>query len=313
MSKEKLLAVVGPTAVGKTALAVRIAQKFGGEIISGDSMLVYRGFNIGAAKPTLIEQGGIPHHLIDILAPAVPYSAADFQREAGRIITTLNEKRILPIVAGGTCLYVKALLEGYRFGNAVEDPAYRRELNAMAALQGKEKVYALLTEKAPEVARAIHPHNLRRVIRALETIKQGERGVSRQKETDGELCCYDVYVVGLCLERATLYRRIEQRVEAMLKAGLIDEVQGLMEAGVSREAPAMQGIGYKETAAYLAGEITRDELSENIKKNTRHFAKRQLTWYRRMPYIHWYDMEDGAERIWPSLMAEIARREFTWW
>ena len=287
--RERLIAVLGPTASGKTALSVALAKRLGTEIISGDSMLVYRGFDIGSAKPDEAERCGIRHWLLDILPPDAEFNVTDFQTEASKIITGLNEKGLIPVLAGGTGLYAKALLEGYDFNSFSGDDEYRVSLERLSEEHGKEYVHAMLENVDPETAARLHVNDFRRVVRALEVWHLGREKISQKKE-EGRLL-YDAFVIGLRWERAVLYERINRRVDLMMEQGLVNEVRQLMAAGVSRTAQAMKGIGYKETAAYLDGECSLDEAVYEIKKATRHFAKRQLTWYRKMPYIHWFEAD----------------------
>lgn len=287
--RERLIAVLGPTASGKTALSVALAKRLGTEIISGDSMLVYRGFDVGSAKPDAAERCGVKHWLLDILPPDAEFNVTDFQTEASKIITGLNEKGLIPVLAGGTGLYAKALLEGYDFNSFSGDEEYRVSLERLAEEHGKEYVHAMLEQVDPETAARLHVNDFRRVVRALEVWHLGREKISQKKE-EGRLL-YDAFVIGLRWERAVLYERINRRVDLMMEQGLVNEVRQLMAAGVSRTAQAMKGIGYKETAAYLDGECSLDEAVYEIKKATRHFAKRQLTWYRKMPYIHWFEAD----------------------
>ncbi|TYZ25043.1 tRNA (adenosine(37)-N6)-dimethylallyltransferase MiaA [Selenomonas ruminis] len=295
MAKEKLLVILGPTAVGKTALSIELAKQLDTEIISGDSMLVYRGFDIGAAKPSLAERQGIVHHLVDILPPDEKFNVTDFVEQARPIIHELNVRGKIPILAGGTGLYVKALLEGYAFNETTGHDDYRQELQKLGEEKGHEYVHKMLEAVNPEAAARLHPNDFRRIVRALEVAHFGNEMISQRKDAaDGQLC-YDVQVIGLTRDRQALYDRINRRVELMFEAGLEAEVKGLLAAGITREEQAMKGIGYKETAAYLAGEMSREEAVELIQKSTRHFAKRQLTWYRKMPYIHWYEADKRTE------------------
>ena len=305
--KEKLIVILGPTAVGKTDLSIELAQKLNTEIISGDSMLFYKGFDIGSAKPAVAERQGIVHHLVDNLEPWENFNVTDFVAEARRLITDINKRGRIPIIAGGTGLYIKALLEGYEFNETADHSEYRQKMTALAEEKGKEYVHELLAQVNPAAAQEIHANNLRRVIRALEVAHFGGEQISRQKEYgEGDLC-YDVYVIGLNRERQGLYQRINQRVELMFAAGLEDEVRKLLSSGVTRDMQAMQGIGYKETAAYLAGEMSRAEAIDLIQKSTRHFAKRQLTWFRKMPYIHWYMADElDAELLLQNVSQDLA-------
>ena len=305
--KEKLIVILGPTAVGKTDLSIELAKKIDTEIISGDSMLFYRGFDIGSAKPSVEERQGIVHHLVDNLEPWENFNVTDFVREAKLLIHELNAQGKIPIIAGGTGLYIKALLEGYEFNETADHSDYRQQLTALAEEKGRDYIHGLLQAADPEAAERIHQNNLRRVIRALEVAHFGGEQISRQKEYgEGDLC-YNVYVAGLNRERQGLYERINKRVELMFAAGLEQEVQRLLKQGITREMQAMQGIGYKETAAYLAGEMSREAAVELIQKSTRHFAKRQLTWYRKMPYIHWYMADEmTAAELQRNVLEDLA-------
>ncbi len=288
--QDKLIVILGPTATGKTKLAVRIAKELRTSIVSGDSMLVYRGLDIGSAKPDEAERDGVRHALVDCLDPAdESFNAADFQRLAAEEIHAVNQSGTIPILAGGTGLYVKALLEGYRFNKNQEDGEYRASLERLAEKRGKAYIHKMLEEVDPEAAARLHVNDFRRVVRALEVWRLGQERISRDKQEDG--LAYDACVIGLCSDRKILYERIEKRVDAMVSAGLEEEVRRLLAEGVSRSTRAMQGIGYKEMAAYIDGELSLAEAVANIKKATRHFAKRQFTWYRKMPYIHWFDID----------------------
>jgi tRNA dimethylallyltransferase len=295
--RERLIVILGPTAVGKTALSIALAGRLDTDILSGDSMLVYRGFDVGTAKPSLAERSGVRHELIDILEPDCGFSVTDFQQLAAAKITAVNQRGRIPVLAGGTGLYVKSLVEGYVFNALPGDPVYRTHLEQLAAARGKDYVHAMLAEVDPEAAARLHVNDFRRVIRALEVRHREGTAISQEKLADSGDLVYDVYVVGLQRERQQLYARINARVDAMFASGLEDEVRCLLAAGVPRTAQAMKGIGYKETAAFLAGECTRDEAIAKIKQATRHFAKRQLTWYRKMPYIHWYDVDTISQSV----------------
>ena len=288
--QDKLIVILGPTATGKTRLAVRIAKELRTSIVSGDSMLVYRGLDIGSAKPDEAERGGVRHALIDILDPAdESFNAADFQRLAVEEIHAVNKSGSIPILAGGTGLYLKALLEGYRVNKTHEAGEYRTSLERLAEDRGKAYIHKMLEEVDPETAARLHVNDFRRVVRALEVWRLGQERISSDKREDGLV--YDACVIGLRSDRKILYERIEKRVDAMIAAGLEEEVRRLLAGGVPQSARAMQGIGYKEMTAYIDGEVSLAEAVANIKKATRHFAKRQFTWYRKMPYIHWLDID----------------------
>ncbi|HAL18880.1 MAG TPA: tRNA (adenosine(37)-N6)-dimethylallyltransferase MiaA [Spirochaetaceae bacterium] len=288
--QDKLIVILGPTATGKTKLAVRIAQELRTSVVSGDSMLVYRGLDIGSAKPDEAERGGVHHALIDCLDPAVEsFNAAEFQRLAAEEIHSVNQGGSIPILVGGTGLYVKALLEGYRFNKDQEDDEFRASLENLAEKRGKAYVHKMLEKVDPKLAAKLHVNDFRRVVRALEVWHLGKERISQEKQNGGLV--YDACVIGLRADRKILYERIERRVDAMIAAGLEDEVRRLLASGVARSAHAMQGIGYKEMLACIDGKLSLAEAGANIKKATRHFAKRQFTWYRKMPYIHWFDID----------------------
>ena len=307
--KDKVVAILGPTATGKSACAIEVAKRLGGEIISGDSMLVYQNMNIGTAKPTAAELASVPHHLVDILPPSAKFSVVDFKLRAEELIADINARGKLPIIAGGTGLYIKALLENYSFNEVDEDTELRRKLEQEAEENGPERLYERLQELDPEAAGLIHPNNVRRVVRALESaLKGGHVGQSsdvNQAATDAAeeqdrasllaKMPYDALVFGLNMERSFLYERINKRVDIMLEAGLEDEVRGLLAQGVPTDCQAMQSIGYRQMVWYLENGMPYDEAVAKLKQATRNFAKRQLTWYRKMPYIEWFEVTRELE------------------
>ena len=307
MKKARLVVLIGPTAVGKTALSLALARRLDAEIISGDSMLFYRGFDIGTAKPTKEERAAVPHHFIDILAPAASFNVMDFQRLAREEIGRIAARGKLPLVVGGTGLYIKSLLEGYVFNETSGDRAYREKLERLAQEKGKAFVHGILQEADPDAAARLHVNDFRRVVRALEVASLGNEHISEQREAAGGELAYDAYVIGLRRERQALYARIEERVDAMLEAGFADEVRSLLAEGVPRDCPAMKGIGYREMLAYLAGSMDLPLAAAEIKKATRHFAKRQLTWFRKMPYVHWYAASQGEELLLEKICTDIRR------
>ena len=245
-------------------------------------MLLYRGFDIGSAKPTAEERASVVHHLVDILEAEESFSVTDFVAHARRLIPLHEAAGKIPFIVGGTGLYIKALIEGYDFNATPGSQRFRARMHRLAACRGNVFVHALLARRDPETAARLHPNNVRRVIRALETFYCGGERISQDSAHRKGETVYDAFVIGLVRERAHLYERINARVDAMFAAGLVDEVRRLLASGVGRDAPAMKGIGYKETAAYLAGEMRLEETIEQIKTATRHFAKRQMTWYRKM-------------------------------
>ena len=298
--KDKVLVILGPTATGKSHCAIELAQKYNGEIISGDSMLVYKNMNIGTAKPTAEELAAVKHHLVDILPPAASFSVVDFKQQAAQLIKKITARGHLPIIAGGTGLYIKALLEDYAFNKAEEDSELRAQLELAAKEQGPQALHARLRALAPQEAERIHPNNVRRVIRALESALQGEA----VNQYGAEAMPYDALVIGLTMERAALYERINKRVDIMLASGLEQEVRDLLEQGVSADCQSMQSIGYRQLVWYLQNKLPYAEAVEKLKQATRNFAKRQLTWYKKMPYIHWLTLE--AEPDYAKAVAEIA-------
>ncbi len=303
LTVDRLLAIVGPTAVGKTRLAIDLALRLGTEIISGDSMQVYRGLDVGTAKPGADERRGVPHHLIDILDPREEFSVADFQARAAALVAALNTRGLIPILAGGTGLYVRALLEDYRFNAVPGSETVRRRLAALAASRGNAYLHDLLRAADPETAARLHPNDTRRIVRALESQELGGETVSR---TRNAAPVYDALVIGLTMDRGKLYERINARVDAMVAAGLVAEVAGLLAAGVPPEAQSLQAIGYKEIAAHLAGRADLATAVAAVKQATRNFAKRQFTWLRRMPYIEWVDVDNFAE--YDTMLAYIYSR-----
>ena len=287
MKKERLVVILGPTAIGKSHCGIQLARRFDGEIISGDSMLVYRQMDIGTAKPDKEELALVPHHLVDILPPDAEFSVVDFKERAASLITEINGRGKLPFLVGGTGLYVKALLEDYQFNRVEGDDPLRRELEEFAAEKGNEALHERLRQADPEAAERLHPNDLRRVVRALESALKGET-VSQEAAVEP---VYDVTVFGLSMEREFLYERINLRVDRMLEQGLEDEVRKLMAAGLTRDHLSMKSLGYRQMAEYLDGLCDYDTMVDNIKKGTRHFAKRQITWYKKMPYVRWFNVD----------------------
>ncbi|MBR4907926.1 MAG: tRNA (adenosine(37)-N6)-dimethylallyltransferase MiaA [Acidaminococcaceae bacterium] len=288
MVKERVVVILGPTATGKSHCGIALAKRFRGEIISGDSMLVYRQMNIGTAKPSEEELAMVLHHLINILPPDASYSVADFQQQAARLIHEITDRGNLPVIVGGTGLYIKALLEDYRFSEVEENPELRRQLETFALEQGTGKLFAWLQKEDPAAAARLHPNDIRRVVRALETALSGDR-VSQQKREELK---YDATVFGLSMERELLYERINRRVDRMIRDGLEEEVRFLLKEGLSMDhCLSMRSLGYRQMEEYLTGQCDRETAIDNIKKGTRHFAKRQITWYKKMPYIHWLTVD----------------------
>lgn len=287
---EKILVVTGPTATGKTALSVELAKKLGGEIVSADSMQIYRGMDIGTAKVTKAEMQNIPHHMIDIADPSEDYSVSRYVEEADAAVRGILSRGRLPIVAGGTNLYIDSLIAGLDFAEKAEDAALRESLNKQYDDIGGEAMLEHLRGFDPERAAKLHPADKRRIVRAVEIyILTGETITRHDEETKKRPKRYDAVKIALTFaDRAVLYDRINARVDKMVSDGLFDEVKGLLDSGLSPESTSMQAIGYKEPAAYFRGEMSKDETIELIKLSSRRYAKRQLTWLRRDDSIHWH-------------------------
>jgi len=291
MSKPRLIVIGGPTASGKTAASVRLCQRISGEVVSADSMQIYRGMDIGTAKPASDEMGGIAHHLLSIADPDEKYSAAAYRELANQAIKDIYERGNQPVVCGGTGLYIDALTKPMSFAEHVGNDELRAELTALSeSMIGKIRLHEMLKEIDPETAARLHVNDVRRVIRAIEVYKLTGRTISEQarqdKEREGD---YDVVMFALNWPREILYDRINRRVDEMVRQGLIEEVRSLLNQGLSEGTTAMQALGYKEIVAALRGRIGMNEAIEAIKQGSRHYAKRQLTWFRRDERVHWIE------------------------
>lgn len=280
--KKPLIILTGPTAVGKTAASIRLAQAVGGEIISADSMQVYRYMNVGTAKITKEEMAGIPHHLVDEITPDTPFHVYEFKKMAEACMEGIYERGHIPIIVGGTGFYIQALLYDVDFCEEEADRSYRRSLERLAGERGASYLHDMLREVDADSAAAIHPNNIKRVIRALEYMHETGSPISaHNREQRQKTSPYDFLYFVLTMDRGRLYDRINRRVEQMVEEGLLEEFQSLIERGYTKDMTSMQAIGYKELFAYVEGKQSLDEAVEQIKKDTRHFAKRQLTWFRR--------------------------------
>jgi tRNA dimethylallyltransferase len=293
-----LLVIVGPTAVGKTSLSLSMARGFRGEIVSGDSMQVYRHMDIGTAKVTAQERAQIPHHLIDIVDPDYPFSVEEYQRLAREAIEDIHRRGRLPILVGGTGLYIQSVTHGYLLPGVEGNPELRNALHRFADEEGNEKLWEKLRAVDPETAGRLHPNDRRRIIRALEVYEA--TGVPFSKLQRKVSPRYDMLWIGLTMPRQRLYERINRRVDRMLEEGLVEEVEVLRKKGYHRDLTSMQALGYKEIMMYLDGEISLEEAVDAIKRGTRKYAKRQLSWFRRLPEVHWFDVSEpeSAEEIW---------------
>lgn len=306
----RIVIIAGPTAVGKTELTVRLAKHYGTEIINCDSMQIYQEMAIGSAKPSPEEMGGIKHHLMDFVSPADRYSVSEYAVAARQVIASLLAEGRLPLVTGGTGLYVNSLLYAMDFSGAKPSPELRGQLQQRLEAEGLPALYAQLMQLAPEAAEKIHPNNVHKVLRALEIALGGER----QRDFATELVketAYEPLLIVLTRNREELYARVNQRVEIMLQQGLIEEVKKMMDLGLTAEDQAMKGIGYKEVMGYLSGDYDYPTMVETLKQSTRRYAKRQLTWFRRYPEAVWINLSDFplANDQFNAIIEEIERRQ----
>ena len=292
--QNKIIAVAGPTASGKTALAVEIAKAVDGEIVSCDSMQIYKSLSIGTAKPDADEMQGIPHHMIDFVEPTQRYSVADFVDDARACIDDILTRGKVPVIAGGTGLYMDSVLNNICFADFDSDPDFREEMQRLAETEGNDAVHKLLQKADPEAAQKIHPNNVRRVIRALEVCKVTGKTFTQVNQESVRDAVYDALIIGIDRDREKLYERINLRVDIMLEKGLLEEVKGLWEKGVGADTTAMQAIGYKELVEFLDGRCSYDEAVEKIKMESRRYAKRQLTWFRRNSDILWFNADEAG-------------------
>lgn len=293
---KEIVAIVGPTGVGKTSLGVEIAKRFNGEVISGDSMQIYKGMDIGTAKVTRDEKQNIVHHMIDIKEPDETFSAAEFQRTVTKKIDEIQRRGKLPVLVGGTGLYIQSILYDYKF------PEKERDVNLQSMLQreleqyGAERMWNRLNEIDPKAARKIHPNNHRRLIRAMEIAKTEDRAMGEVDSQAAVLSKYNPIIIGLEMDRDILYNRINERVDVMMEKGLLEEVRKLYEQGLEKNQ-SLQAIGYKEFIPYFKGEQSLEESVNILKRNSRRYAKRQYTWFRNKMNVQWY-------RITPETAAE---------
>ncbi len=305
--KPRLLVIVGPTAVGKTAVALRIAQRFSGEIVSADSMQIYRLMDIGTAKPGPQELEDVPHHLVDFIDPGQDFSVQEFQRLAQDHIKDITNRGHLPMLVGGTGLYINAVVDNYQFIGTEPDTTIRDHLMGLAEDEGPETLHERLARVDPVTAAKTHPNNVRRVARALEVYHTSGTPISEAAlETEKTEPQYDCLVIGLTMDRAQLYHRIDQRVDQMIDAGLEDEVRMLLARGYSADGQALQALGYKEFVDYLQGRIGLEETTALIKRGTRRFAKRQLTWFRRDERTLWFDVGQGLDQVVKDISTAVA-------
>lgn len=284
---ENLLIITGPTGIGKTEISLKLANKYKGEIISSDSMQIYKKLDIGTAKVDL-DKTDIPHHMVDILEAHENFSVADFKFKAKEIISDINRRGGLPILVGGTGLYINSIVYNLDFTETKADYEYRDDLRKILEEKGSEFLYNKLFNLNKDMAAKIHPNNGQRIIRALEILKSGNEKENNFRQENED---YNLIFIGLNMDRERLYGRINSRVDKMIELGLVDEVRSLLDQGLDKNAQSLKAIGYKEVISYLEGEIEYSEMIDLIKKNSRHYAKRQLTWFRRDGRIKWFDRE----------------------
>lgn len=284
----KFIIIAGPTAVGKTSISIELAQKIDGEIISADSMQIYRYMDIGTAKVSEVERKQIPHHMIDIVNPDELFTVSDYSKLAREKIDLIFSKGKIPIVVGGTGLYINALLYDMDFNRSEPDPVFREKMESIRLVKGNEFLYQMLVEKDPSFAQSLHPNNYKRVIRALEILEQ-KTNVCSFKEMNRPIQKPNCNIYILSLAREILYNRIDERVVGMIQEGLAEEVQRLTQEEYSSEYPSMKGIGYRQMIQYLQGEISLEEAIRMIQRDSRRYAKRQITWFKRYEEAVWID------------------------
>ena len=309
---EKVLVICGPTAVGKTEYAIRAALRLSGEIVSADSMQLYRYMDIGSAKPTKEEMAQVPHHLVDFLDPRDPFSVALYQKMAKDAIKDIVSRGKTPVVSGGTGLYISSLIYDMDFSGASGNPVLREELTHLAETEGPAALHRRLQQADPKAAERIHENNIKKVIRAIEVAETTGSGIPDFTESFKPAGDYEYVMVGLCRDREELYDRINRRVDILMDMGLTDEIRYLMrDLGLSEDDISMKGIGYKELIACEKGEYSLEDAVELVKKNTRHYAKRQMTWLRRYPQMQWIDLSEcGRSGMQPEEITELILEKF---
>ncbi|MDD4199897.1 MAG: tRNA (adenosine(37)-N6)-dimethylallyltransferase MiaA [Eubacteriales bacterium] len=292
MKKPHILVVAGPTAVGKTAFAIKLANIFNGEIVSCDSMQLYKYMDIGSAKPDTRERQMAVHHLVDFLDPRDDFSVAEYQKLALETIKDIISRGKLPVISGGTGLYLNSILYDMNFADTPKNEEYRNKLKEISESDSPQTLHEMLRAADADAAELIHPNNIKKIIRALERLKEGEAQISRFSDIVAENTDFEPIMICLTRDRDELYERINVRVDKLLDDGLIDEVKRIMDMGLTPDDISMKGIGYKEIFDFLRGEISLEECVELIKKNTRHYAKRQLTWFRRYDKMEWINLSE---------------------
>lgn len=311
IKKKPLIIITGPTAVGKTDLSIRLAKDINGEIISADSIQIYKYMDIGSAKVTPAEMDGVVHHLIDELYPDEEFNVYTFKNMAMKAIEGIYERGAVPIIAGGTGFYIQSVLYDINFDEENGDKEYRHQLERLAEEKGNEYIHNMLKEVDEESAAVIHMNNIKRVIRALEYYKEtGKKFSQNNEEQRQNESPYEFKYFVLNMDREKLYERINMRVDMMVDDGLVNEVENLLKMGYHKDLNSMQGIGYKEIVSFLNGEMSMDEAVDTLKQNTRHFAKRQLTWFRREKTVTWVNHEDfggDKEKLYEYILEETKK------
>lgn len=306
MVMDKIVVIAGPTAVGKTEFSIKIAKRFNAEIVSCDSMQLYRYMDIGSAKPSKEELMQVRHHLIDIIDPREEFSVAKYQKLAKDAIRDISKRGKLPLICGGTGLYLNSILYDMDFSSCSKDDSYRNMLEKVAEEKGSAQLHKMLSSLDPDAAIKIHPNNKKRLIRALERLHEGEERIKPFSDIQKENKDYDAILIGLTRDRKELYDRINKRVDKLIEEGLPQEVRRLMDMGLTSEDISMKGIGYKEIIDCFHGIYDMNTAIENVKKNTRHYAKKQLTWFRRYDKMKWYNISE-------FISEEEAAREISSW
>ena len=311
IKKKPLIIITGPTAVGKTDLSIRLAKDINGEIISADSIQIYKYMDIGSAKVMPEEMNGVVHHLIDDLYPDEEFNVYTFKKMANKAMDGIYARGSVPVIAGGTGFYIQSVLYDINFDEEQGDKEYRHYLEGLAIEKGNEFIHNMLKVVDEESAKAIHYNNTKRVIRALEYYNEtGKKFSQNNEEQRQNESPYEFKYFVLNMDRDKLYERINMRVDLMVKAGLVEEVEGLLKMGYHKDLNSMQGIGYKEIVSYLNGEVSLDEAIEILKQNTRHFAKRQLTWFRREKCVTWVDYDKfnyDKEKVYEYILEETKK------
>lgn len=289
---KKIICICGPTAVGKTEYSIELAKLLDGEIVSADSMQLYKYMDIGSAKPTKEEQAQVPHHLVDLIDPRISFSVAEYQKLAKDAIFDVFSRGKTPVISGGTGLYVHSLIYNMDFSGSPADEGFRKELEEFANEKGAEALHERLRLVDYEAAERIHPNNIKKVIRAIEVAENTDSKVPGFEESFKPTSDYDYVLVGLCRDRENLYNRIDRRVDILMEMGLLDEIKQLTAMGLTESDISMKGIGYKEIIGHLKGEYDLEEAIRLVKRNTRHYAKRQLTWLKRYPEMNWFNLDE---------------------